>query len=139
MPPVTARGLCFRTLSNFSTECPSICGTRLRRISLPLFFAMVYTSIALAGGPFTFTSTANLTTGRYGHTATLLSDGKVLVAGGIANSVPDKTAELYDPARGTWKLTGSMATARFFATATLLRDGRVLVAGGGTATAELYD
>ena len=78
---------------------------------------------------------------RLGHTATLLSDGRVLVTGG-----GDRSAELYDPATGAWTLTGSMSVQRAWHTATLLRDGRVLVAGGeatpdgtATASAELYD
>ncbi len=64
-------------------------------------------------------------------TATLLTNGKVLVAG----------SQLYDPDSGTWTATGKMVTPRFNHTATLLPDGRVLVAGGEfrTVKAELYD
>jgi hypothetical protein len=82
---------------------------------------------------------------RHGHTATLLTDGRVLVAGGCNPSCdsPTAEAELYDPASGTWSATGSMMTPRATATATRLPDGKVLVAGGrnGTAvsSAELYD
>jgi hypothetical protein len=76
--------------------------------------------------------------GRVHATATLLADGRVLVAGGGTAS-----AELYDPATGTFSPTGSMGTVRSLASATRLPDGRVLVAGGqGTATttasADLY-
>jgi N-acetylneuraminic acid mutarotase len=73
-----------------------------------------------------------------GHMATLLLDGRVLVAGGGVGT----SAELYDPASETWSATGSMVEVRGGATITLLRDGRVLVAGGqsfGVGTAELYD
>ncbi len=91
-----------------------------------------------------WTVTGSLASGRYYHTATLLPNGKVLVAGG--SNYPDyfASAELYDPATGTWTVTGSLKTARGYHTATLLPNGKVLVAGGfgGTgqlASAELYD
>ena len=83
----------------------------------------------------------------YFHTATLLANGAVLVTGGVKDqtfAVLD-TAELYDPAAGTWAPIGSMAHARQFHTATLLEDGRVLVTGGRSgprtvlASAEIYD
>jgi ribosomal protein L31 len=66
---------------------------------------------------------------REGHTATLLPNGKVLVAGGYS---PGDTAscELYDPATGTWSPTGSMVAKRSGHKAVLQVDGTVLVAGG---------
>jgi hypothetical protein len=67
--------------------------------------------------------------GRYGHTATLLGDGTVLVVGGY----PLASAELYDPITGTWSRTGDMAAPHSGHTATLLPDGTVLVAGGQVA------
>lgn len=68
---------------------------------------------------------------RYEHTATRLLNGKVLVAGGASGiSTPLASAELFDPATGTWTPTGSLAAARVRHTATLLPDGRVLVIGG---------
>ena len=70
---------------------------------------------------------------RDNHTATLLPDGKVLVAGAKAVGGISASAELYDPASGTWTATGSLATAREVHTATLLPNGKVLVAGGLTA------
>jgi N-acetylneuraminic acid mutarotase len=96
-------------------------------------------------------NTGNLNTARRSHTATLLPNGKVLVAGGdggfddpILNS-----AELYDPATGTWSYTGNLTTGRSGHTATLLPNGKILVAGGNTSTippsfgvangAELFD
>jgi N-acetylneuraminic acid mutarotase len=98
-------------------------------------------------GPFW--STGNVTTARYFHTATLLQNGKILVAGGStgSGSTPIATAELYDPATGTWSNTGSLAQARFHHTATLLSTGQVLVVGGTKgsaasdvlASAEIYD
>ena len=75
----------------------------------------------------------------------MLPNGKVLVAGGYdSNFGALASAELYDPASGTWTATGSLATARYVHTATLLPNGKVLVAGGydidgSLASAELYD
>ena len=92
----------------------------------------------------TWTATGSMTVGRGGHTATLLPDGKVLVAGG-GKPFPVASAELYDPVTGTWTATGSMGMPRMGHTATLLSNGRVLVAGGQNgdasvlASAELYD
>lgn len=90
-------------------------------------------------------STGSLNTPRAGHTATLLSNGQVLIAGGTSGSGSLQSAELYNPAGGTFSPTGSMQTARSNHTATLLPDGRVLVAGGVDASgmalknAEIYD
>ncbi len=89
--------------------------------------------------------TGRLNTARYHMTATLLPNGKVLVAGGFG--VPNylSSAEVYDPATGTWVSTGSLNHTRAYHTATMLPNGKVLVAGGidaGTntlSTAELYD
>jgi WD40 repeat protein len=86
----------------------------------------------------TWTMTGSLDTGRANHTATLLPNGKVLVVGGSASGSPAGilySAELYDPASGTWMMTGSLHTTyREYHTATLLPNGKVLVAGAITAT-----
>src|SRR6266496_1031999 len=96
-------------------------------------------SLSPADAPFTFDNTGSLGTARRSHTATLLPNGKVLVAVGLSSGVV-ASAELYDPASGTWTATGSLGTARFSHTATLLPNGKVLVAGGvAAASAELYD
>jgi N-acetylneuraminic acid mutarotase len=86
---------------------------------------------------------------RWGHSMTLLADGRVLVAGGnlpSGDGAQTDAAEIYDPATDTWTVAGSMSIPRSFFSATRLADGRVLVAGGLTqpqasqvATAELYD
>jgi WD40 repeat protein len=93
----------------------------------------------------TWAATGTLASPHYDHTATLLPDGKVLVAGGWDGTGNTGIAELYDPASGTWTEIDSLATARRGHTATLLTDGKVLVAAGqgsgitALASAELYD
>jgi hypothetical protein len=83
-----------------------------------------------------WTMTGSLNTARHNHTATLLPNGKVLVAGGLnssiyaADSIYATYAELYDPVAGTWTNTGALNFPRYYHTATLLPDGKVLVAGG---------
>jgi hypothetical protein len=91
-----------------------------------------------------WSTTGVLNTARDQHTATLLSDGRVLVAGGHGGGGYLSSAELYDPASGTWSTTGSMNAVRTDHTATPLPGGRVLVAGGHggggpLASAEVYD
>src|SRR5262249_34043037 len=97
----------------------------------------------------TWSSTGAMATARESHTATLLPNGKVIVAGGF-NPDPFFTifasAEIYDPSTGSWSSTGAMGIQRFSFAAVLLSSGRVLVEGGfpdvtGTrlASAELYD
>jgi hypothetical protein len=86
-----------------------------------------------------------MATGRFDHTATLLTSGEVLVAGGsTGGGRAINRAELYDPATDTWSAAASMATGRYDHTATLLASGEVLVTGGNTCggpsdSAELYD
>jgi len=95
-------------------------------------------TVLIASG-IEFTTTGSMTGPRYGHTATLLADGTVLIAGGFDGSHNLASAQLYDPASGLFMAVGSMTSARATHTATLLLDGTVLVAGGGDATAEIYD
>lgn len=115
-----------------------------------------------------FRATGSMGVAREFHTATLLTDGRVLITGGITGESPLAagsvelasyqdaltadtssnvlaSAELYDPATGTFSRTGSMGDFRDHHTATLLQNGRVLVVGGGgegyasRTSAELYD
>jgi hypothetical protein len=89
-----------------------------------------------------FAAIGNMTVARPGHTATLLSSGNVLLAGGVADWLV--SVELYDPVSRKFTSTGSMTAARQNHTATLLGNGKVLIAGGAGASgdlksAELYD
>jgi hypothetical protein len=93
----------------------------------------------------TFTPTGSLNTGRFGHTATLLDNGMVLLAGGLNGYVSSTgildSAELYNPATGTFSYTGSLNFPRWGHTATLLNNGMVLITGTwySEGTAELYN
>jgi hypothetical protein len=94
----------------------------------------------------TFSTIGAMLSTRERHTATMLSDGTVLFAGGSeldANVDILAAAEIFDPNTGTFTGTGGLLTPRITHTATLLKDGTVLVTGGGNvggplATAELY-
>jgi Galactose oxidase, central domain len=116
-----------------------------------------------ATGEFTSNSSLHMISARCDHTATLLHDGRVLLAGGeshgyftsppgqpntlIGHSIVNRSAEFYDPKAGRFVATGSMKEARENHSATLLSDGRVLIAGGdiaefrtdALASAELFD
>ncbi len=94
-----------------------------------------------------FLPTGSMRDERLRHAATLLSDGRVLITGGVTSDGSElDTAEIYDPATGTFRFTsGRMEVPRAGHTATPLKDGRVLIAGGRSCvqgcleSAELYD
>jgi N-acetylneuraminic acid mutarotase len=156
LPPVTSR-IQTITLSlgrgRFQAAlCPlaTMLGSRL---ALLLFFLCAALAQLWAATPFQWAFTGSLNDPRDWHTATLLSDGRVLVAGG-AGPRPETfpfaglaSTELYDPVTGTWTVTGNLNEGRLLHTATLLPDGRVLVTGGWPdhtggsvmSSAELYN
>jgi hypothetical protein len=121
--------------------------------------AEVFTPGSTPGSPGTFTATAlydsstgtfsgavsQMNAARFLHTATLLPNGQVLLAGGQSSDGSIlNSAELYNPLTGAFTLTGPMNSARWMHTATLLPDGTVLIAGGANAsgpvsTAEVYN
>src|SRR5258706_16411522 len=77
-----------------------------------------------------WTATGSLAAGRWRHQMMLLSDGRVLVAGGRQSSAVLGSAEIYDPATGVFNPAGTLVTARQDFTATLLRNGPMLLAAG---------
>ncbi len=124
--------------------------------SRPLLVILLTIAFVLAAAAFRFNPSPDSHAGsltpaspmlepRSGQTATLLPNGKVLIAGGMRrNQEFYKSAELFDPATGRFQSTGEMNVARVGHIAVLLQSGKVLVAGGwvvggGTDSAELYD
>ncbi|MBK9442747.1 MAG: hypothetical protein IPN53_16185 [Comamonadaceae bacterium] len=105
-------------------------GADYRRLCVFLVFLLqlVWVSPASAAG---WRGASSLNIARDRHSATLLPNGKVLVAGGFGNSGGTlASAELYDPATNTWSAAGNLVTARDHHSATLLPNGKLLVAGG---------
>jgi len=117
----------------------------MRLRSAALFAIGLAAITAFASG--TFQRTGSMNVARSAQTATLLANGEVLVAGGDDSGLGGSSlasAELFNPATGTWALTGSMNVLRENHQAVRLQNGQVLVAGGqnasGTlASAELYN
>ena len=95
----------------------------------------------------TFSPTGAMNHPRVSHTATLLEDGTVLIAGGFDRNANVTTTEIYDPASGTFSRIGDLLVARSGHTANKLTNGTVLIAGGFSGddfqpvldTAEIYD
>src|SRR5215510_1870795 len=121
--------------------------SQVTSLILSLLLAFLTCTIpAIAQTVGTFIPTGNMKTPRISHTATLLLNGKVLIAGGSREQ--PWSAELYDPSTDTFTATGDMTTGRSGHSATLLSDGRILIAGGGIgegrnfrwlASSEIYD
>ena len=110
-----------------------------------LRYRQKYASVSDGKSAGTLKATGSMSVGRCCHTATLLPNGKVLVAGGFQQEGDlQASAELYDPAAGKFVPTGSMTIARVGHSALLLKNGKVLLVGGfgdngQLASAEIYD
>lgn len=156
-PPLTwSESGALPTGLTFDNNSGTLSGTPTQTGSFPITVtATDQFNQSSAAVPFTivitvhgFVATGSMATARRFHTATLLGNGRVLVAGGEdAGATAFSSAELYDPATGTFSPTkGSMTAPRAGHTATLLSNGKVLITGGATdatenalSSAELYD
>ncbi|HSV62542.1 MAG TPA: hypothetical protein VLH83_04290, partial [Chthoniobacterales bacterium] len=127
----------------FGCRRPAIAGSSQMMKTTTLMRLLAATVLLFSAAMLSaFDYTGSLITARFQHTATLLSNGKVLVAGGAETvNFESKKAELYDPMTGAWTATGSMNTARHDHRAILFSTGKVLVVGGDSPgiSAELYD
>ncbi len=117
----------------------------LRSIVFVAVLAAAWNAAFAASG--TWTSAPSLHNARDGHTATLLPNGNVVVAGGENNNAAMTSTEVYSPTFNSWTVSGNLNVARSNAGAMLLPNGSILIAGGcvgnclgaTTATAELYN
>src|SRR6516162_4012041 len=113
-------------------------------ISLTIATLVAGPALARSAATGSFTLVQPMNQYRNYHTATLLANGRVLIAGGTPFGQATTTSELYDPETQTWTNSGKLNGERALHTATLLRDGRLVLAGGQSASlllasTEVYD
>jgi hypothetical protein len=119
--------------------------SRRAALAVTISAAVLCSSLAWGSTSPQIEEPAPLVVPRTAHTATLLSDGRVLIVGGRdAAGTALAAAEIFDPANGTSTAIGAMLVPRTGHAATLLNNGRVLIAGGTNATgpltsAEIFD
>src|SRR5579863_2112049 len=120
-------------------------GVALAAITITFGITPLHTELLTVAANGSVNPGAPMLEPRSGHSATLLPDGRVLIAGGMRrNQEFYRSAEIYDPTTGKFQRTGEMSMARVGHVAILLRSGKVLIAGGwsgheSTSSAELYD
>src|SRR5437868_15397824 len=111
--------------------------------SLLFFCAALLLNRPCPAAPGQWEVTGSMVQGRVDQTATLMSNGDVLVIGGYADGSSLSSAERYNPVRATWSKIVGLPKGIYFHTATLLPNGKVLVAGGffgnNYRAAELFD
>jgi WD40 repeat protein len=125
----------------------SILFTASRQLRLAAFAAALAFGLSAVqpAQAYSFVETGTMNTGRFVHSATLLANGQVMVAGGFNSNIGElASTETYNPASGNWITNGEMINPRSDHPATLLPNGKVLIAGGdnysGALTnAELFD
>ncbi|CAF1104551.1 unnamed protein product [Rotaria sordida] len=123
----------------------SICVRHPRCNDLPLCYPLSMIDQRICPSIKKWINTGKMNYARYMHKASILSNGQVLIMGGIGDrAIALKSAELYNSSTKTWTMTGNMSYTRFGHTASVLTNGKVLVTGGDghsqyLNTAELYD
>ncbi len=103
---------------------------------LVLALTVVAASSSTWGASGTWSALANVHSARDGHTATLLSNGNVVVAGGENNNLVISSTEVFSPTTGSWTVSGNLNVARANAGAILLPSGMVMIAGGCTSNCQ---
>ena len=123
-----------RRMAASATAAVLVAGLGFPALAPVAGLAAAASTVRVLGPPNTWVPAGSMRSAHTGQTATLLPNGKVLVAGGFVGKYPNQNttagATLYDPATNSWSTAGSLQVARARQTASLLPTGQVLVAGG---------